>query len=135
MSRKKDTVTQKCINCHAEFTGVLQRAKYCSDVCRKQYNRNVHKGFSVTNEQSSVTSNRGEVSKNTGKHQSKVTVTDQAFIDDASKRGLGDNYYNFSKEIQDRQCLWCGNIFHTRLKLNKVCSPSCRDALLNGLTR
>lgn len=125
-------VTQKtCIVCNAKLTEKQQRAKYCSNACRV-------KDFRYKRQGEALHATSVGVTQIPGKHQPEETLhtdTDQAFIDDAAKRGLGENYYNFSKEIQDRQCIWCQKIFHTRLRLNKTCSPNCRDAMLHGLTR
>lgn len=116
-------VTVKCINCGKEFTGKSKRAQFCSGACKIQFHRNKKKG-------SIVTYNRDGVTQKTGKHNTDVTITDKLFIDDAAERGLVD-WYTFNKEVQDRECGWCGKVFHTRLALNLYCSPQCRDNNLN----
>ncbi|SRR6266849_769950 len=123
---KNDTVddTVKCLNCGKKLTERSQRAKFCSDACKLKFNRIKKQGFTVS--PTSV----GDA-ENTGLYESNdtvdtVTATDQLFIDDAAKRGLV-NWYNFSKELYERKCIWDEKLFSTHLKLNKYCSPECRN--------
>jgi hypothetical protein len=93
-----------CLNCDTEFTPKNKSAKFCSDKCRVQYNRN---NISVTKDhvtESSVTQNH-------------VTQTDQLF--EARYPG----YYKFGDKVYERTCLICRKKFKTRLQLLKTCCP------------
>lgn len=93
-----------------------------------QSNRNKKRGQTVTATPESVT-------VLPGKHSNERTVTDQAFIDDFNKRYDGDppagqsgeDWYRFDKEVFGRDCWDCKKAFRTQLKLNRFCSPKCRD--------
>lgn len=121
IQEKSDTIL--CQQCSKEFTPGTKRAKFCSDACKLKNNRIKKRGGIVSSTSESDTIN-------TGKHFDddtiKPTTTDQSFIDNAATKGFID-WYHFDKEIHDRQCTQCNKIFHTRLKLNRYCSPKCRD--------
>lgn len=121
-----DVTENHCIVCNRKLTGKQQRALYCSGACKI-------KDFRYKRQGNSVTPTSVDVTEIPGKHNDAITVTDQAFIDDAAARGLM-NWYNFSKELYERKCIWNGKLFSTHLKLNKFCSPECRDKTLKGLS-
>ena len=60
----------KCIQCKEEFEGQRSTAKFCSDKCRKQYNR----GVSVTKKEANVTVKPLSVTKEEVSVSQDVTV-------------------------------------------------------------
>lgn len=122
---ESDTIA--CEQCGKGFTPGSKKAKFCSNACKMQNNRNKRQGTIVT-------PTPGGVPENTGLDSEGAIVThtptDQAFIDREASRGRID-WYIFGKQVQDRRCE-CGKLFQTRLKLNRFCSPECMDRALTG---
>lgn len=106
-----------CLNCRTEIS---LRAKYCSDKCRKQYERNPDKRSDITNPDTDK-SQVGQTKSDT--FRDSLTKTDKTFYDRAM-RDFKEPYYkfDFDEPIQKKECAKCGNNFKTRLHLLIYCS-------------
>lgn len=118
IAKKNDTIV--CPVDNREFTPVSKKQIYCSVACKLKANRIKHRGGSVSH--TSV--------NDTIEIDDTITKTDQLFVDDVVERNGYKNWYKFDKEPHKEDCWQCKKRFETRLKLNRYCSPACRDKAL-----
>lgn len=108
----------QCVMCFQDISDKSDKAKYCSDKCRKSYIRGRKKG-----EPDIYPDN------NPDKPRTGLTRTDSVFEKE------NPNYYNYGEEIKERNCFTCGKDFTTRLALLKFCSPKCETKALDDLNK
>lgn len=124
-----------CLNCNKEISN---RAKYCSDKCRKQYERS-NAGRSPNSDKRSDKPNPDTQKEptRTGPGQDgfrdTLTATDKTFYDRAIK-DFGKPYYKFSDKIQEHTCAMgsCGKKFKTSLSMLRFCSYRHYSEALSG---
>ncbi len=117
----------KCLNCDTEFEPKTKRAKYCSDRCKLQWNRN-----NVDTEPKSIVSNDTESTISDTQRDTEITkeLTKADKLFEEHQPG----YYRFGKEVFERRCLICDKKFKTKLQLLKTCSPEHMVELLDKLS-
>src|SRR5665213_7889 len=120
---RNDTIgdTIACIQCRKEFTSVSKKARFCSEACKQKNKRDKRLGDTILPPSVNDTIPTGK-----RKADDTITKTDQLFVEDAASRGLVD-WYKFDEEVFGRDCWQCKSDFRTRLKMNRYCSPKCRN--------
>lgn len=117
-----------CLSCQKEIS---TRAKYCSDKCRKQYERNPDKSDSQPGQNVLIRSDKPnsdtdilQVGHKVGQEDSErasLSKTDRTFYDRAI-RDFGEPYYNFDWAEREEKCRYCDGKFRTKLRLGAYCS-------------
>lgn len=110
-----------CLNCTEE---VSNRAKFCSDKCRKQYERNSDKTTPELGHLSDLEAKTelGQANSDKDEFRATLTKTDKTFYDRAL-RDFKEPYYRFGEtEATEKVCSRCGEKFKTSLALLKYCS-------------
>jgi len=120
-----------CTNCKKE---VSLRAKYCSDKCRKQYERKsdklgheVGQNVQIKSDKSNsdtlktTNSDKLELSAELQDFRDSLSKTDKTFFDRAMKT-FNEPYYNFISPLRKAKCVICNKEYQTTLSLNRFCS-------------
>ena len=120
----------KCIVCGSSFEAKRKDAKHCSIKCRVAASRNVTDNVSVpvTDKPSKAVTDNLVTDNNSKPVTDNLTPTDRLWEDHYP------NYHIFSEELFSRVCVVCQKPFETHLSLLKVCSPKCREGLMDALT-
>ena len=106
-----------CLNCTTE---IGNRAKFCSDKCRKQYERNSDKRSDKANSDK-PNSELGQANSDKDEFRATLTKTDKTFYDRAM-RDFKNPYYIFTGEVTERVCDTCKDKFKTAMPLLRYCS-------------